>query len=80
MVIYDGLSFFLAVPYVAMMTITQQQICHRTFQEGRRYQRACIHLFWDPMNFFPNINPNIFRTIFASHVEAATFRYQHIKI
>lgn len=34
MVIYDGLSFFLAVPYVAVMTITQQQICHRTFKEG----------------------------------------------
>lgn len=35
MVIYDGLSFSLALPHGAVMTITQQQICHRTFKEVR---------------------------------------------
>lgn len=75
MVIYDRLSFFLAVPYVAVMTITQQQICHRTFKEGGK--SASLHTsVLGTYDFFPNINPNIFTTIFASRVEMATLKYR----
>ena len=77
MVIYDELSFSLAVPYVAVMTITQQQICHRTFKEGgggriNELAYVCSGNIW----FCSNINPDIFTTVFASCVEMATLKYQ----
>lgn len=74
MVIYDGPSFFLAVPYVAVMTITQQQICHRTFKEGGGslgFHMSVLGTY----DFFPNINPNMFTTVFASCVEIAPLKY-----
>lgn len=54
MIIYDGLSFFLAVPYVAVMTITQQQICHRTFKGVERGAESVgFHMsFLEAYDFF----------------------------
>lgn len=63
MVIYEGLSFFLAVPYVAVMTITQQQICHRSFQRGGGISLPTSVPGKKHRFFFSNINPNRLLTI-----------------
>lgn len=70
-----------AVPYVTVMTITQQQICHRiTKGQGVGWESACIRLLWECRIFFSNTNPNIFITIFVSHVEMATLKQQCFKV
>lgn len=75
MVIYDRLSFFLTFPYVAVITITQQQICHRTFKEEGEIIKL-EYVCSGNIQFFSNINPNTFTTIFASCIEMAALKYQ----